>query len=63
MKPATTTAAIILAAISILQLLRVLLRIQVTVAGRSVPIWPSGVACLVAGMLAVMLWREARTSV
>ena len=60
MKPATLTASILLAVVSLLQLLRLVLGIQVTVAGNVVPMWPSGVAFLVAGALAILLWRDAR---
>jgi hypothetical protein len=63
MKPATALAALIFSIISIVQLLRLALQVPVTVAGRVVPLWPSGVVCVVAGGLALMLWQEARRPV
>jgi hypothetical protein len=60
MKPATLTASVLLGAVSLLQLLRVVTGTQVTVADHVLPMWPSGVAFLVAGALALLLWRDAR---
>lgn len=60
MKPATTVAATLLSLVSILQLLRVLYRVPVMIGGSEIPVWASGVACAVAGVLAAGLWREAR---
>jgi hypothetical protein len=59
-KPFTTIAAILFALIALLQLLRFLLRWEVTLNGAVVPVWLSGVAFVVAGGLAVMVWRENR---
>jgi len=59
-KPFTTLAAIVLSLIAVLQLLRVILKWEVTLNGTPVPLWLSGVAFLVAGGLAVMVWREKR---
>jgi hypothetical protein len=50
-------AAILLAVVSLADLLRVLFGVRVTVADDVVPMWVSGVAFVVAGGLAVMLWR------
>ena len=41
-------------------LMRILFGVQVTVADAYVPMWVSGVAFVVAGFLAIMLWRGAR---
>ena len=60
MKPATHLASILLAAISLAHLFRILLGIQVTVADTLIPLWMSAVAFVVAGGLAIMLWREAQ---
>jgi len=43
-----------------LQLLRVIQGWSLVVAGVAIPLWASAVACLVAAVLAVMVWREAR---
>jgi phosphatidylserine synthase len=59
-KPFTTIAAIVLSLIAVLQLLRFILKWEVTFNGTPVPVWLSGVAFLVAGGLAVMVWRETR---
>jgi hypothetical protein len=59
-KPFTTTAAIVLSLIALLQLLRFVLKWQVTLNGVIVPVWLSGIAFVVAGGLAVMVWRENR---
>ncbi|KQY51845.1 hypothetical protein [Lysobacter sp. Root494] len=60
MKPFTTFATLLLSAISILQLLRTVMAWPVTVNGWEVPVWTSGIACVVAGVTAAMLWRESR---
>ena len=59
MKPFTTTAAAVFALIALMQLLRFILRWQITVSGAIVPVWVSGIAFVIAAGLAVMLWREA----
>ena len=60
MKPFTTLAVILLGLLAALQLARVLLGWEVLVNGVAIPIWASAIACLVAGGLALMLWRESR---
>lgn len=60
MKPFTRISAMLLGLLAALQLLRFALGWPVTVNGFSVPLWASAIACLVAGGLALMLWRENR---
>lgn len=60
MKPFTTLASILFGLIAILQLLRVVLGWEIVVAGTTIPFWASIVAALVAGLVAIMLWRESR---
>ena len=60
MKPVTMGATILLAVVSLAHLMRILLGVGVTVADAYVPMWVSGVAFVVAGFLAIMLWRGAR---
>lgn len=60
-KPATHLATILLAVVSLAHLARILFGTQVTLADRVIPMWLSWVAFVVAGVLAIMLWREART--
>ena len=60
MKPFTRIAVVVLSLIALMQLLRFILRWEVTLNGAIVPVWLSGVAFVIAGGLAVMLWREMR---
>jgi len=60
MKPAALVATIFLALISVMQLLRFVLQVQVTAGGIIVPTWLSAVACVFTGGLAIMLWLENR---
>jgi hypothetical protein len=59
-KPFTIISIFLFALISVLQLLRFILGWEVTVNGVSVPVWVSGIACVVAAGLAVMVWLETR---
>ena len=59
-KPATHMASILLSAVSLAHLLRALFGVPVTLADRVIPMWVSWVAFVVAGGVAVMLWREAQ---
>ena len=61
MKPFTTIAIIVFSLVALLQLLRLALGWDVAVNGVLIPLWASVIACVVAGALAFMLWREART--
>jgi hypothetical protein len=58
MKPFTGLAAVLLALIAVLQLLRFILAWPVSVNGVDIPVWVSAVAFAVAGGLSFMLWRE-----
>ena len=60
MKPFTMIAVGVFSLIALMQLLRFILRWEVTVTGVIVPVWVSGIACVIVGGLAVMLWREMR---
>ncbi len=53
-------ATVLLAVVSLAHLLRVIFGVQVTVADRFIPMWVSEVAFVVAGGMALMLWRSAR---
>jgi high-affinity Fe2+/Pb2+ permease len=59
-KPFTIIAVVLLLVIALLQLLRFIMRWEVTLNGVSIPVWASAIACLVAAGLAVMVWVEAR---
>jgi hypothetical protein len=60
MKPFTTIAAIVLALLALGHLYRFIKGLEVVVAGTTVPQWISGVLAVVAGVLALMVWRESR---
>ena len=60
MKPFTLIAVIVFSLIAILQLTRLVLGWEVSVNGVAIPVWLSGIAFVVAGGLAVMLWIETR---
>ena len=60
MTQATSIAAVLLTVVAIAHLLRVLFGIEATVAGTMVPMWVSVAATVVAGGVALMLWRDRR---
>ena len=60
MKPFTLVAVLVLSLVAIVQLIRLALGWEVSVNGVIIPVWVSGIAFVVAGGLAVMLWRESR---
>jgi len=60
MKPAALVAALFLDAIATLHLVRLLLQVQITVAGYEIPMWFSILGVLGPGLLAAWLWIEQR---
>ena len=60
MKPFTTVAVIVFSLVALLQLLRIVAGWAITVDGITIPMWASGIAFVVAAILAFMLPREAR---
>jgi len=60
MKPFTTIAVVFLALVALVQATRFLLGWEVTIHGFVIPVWLSGIAFLIAGGIAAMLWRESR---
>jgi len=60
MKPANLMASVLLSAVSLAHLLRLLFGVPVTVADRLVPLWVSAVAFVVAGSMAILLFRAGR---
>jgi hypothetical protein len=60
MKPATALATFLIAFVSLMHLLRLVLRTEVTVGGTLIPMWVSVVGCIVAGGIAFGIWREHR---
>ena len=60
MKPFTTIAVLILSLMALAHLYRLVRPFEVVVAGNPLPQWVSIVGLIVAGGLALMVWREAR---
>lgn len=60
MKPFTAIAIAIFALIMLVHLYRLVRPFEVVVDGATVPQWASFVGLVVAGGLAMMLWRESR---
>lgn len=60
MKPFTAIAVVIFALVAVVHLIRLFTGWEVVVNGFVVPVWASLVGLVVAGGLAVMVWREAR---
>jgi hypothetical protein len=60
MKPFTTIAVIVLAILALVHLYRLIRGLAIVVNGMTVPLWLSGVVAVVAGVLALMVWRESR---
>lgn len=61
MKPFTTIAVALFALIAVAHLLRLFAGWEVIVAGFVIPVWWSAFGVFIAGGLALMVWREART--
>lgn len=55
-----TLTVVFLALLALLQLTRIVLGWSVVVDGVHVPLWASGIACIVVGGLALLLWRDVR---
>lgn len=60
MKPFTMLAVILLALIALVHVYRLIRPFEVLIQGHVLPQWLSAVGLIVAGGLAVMLWRESR---
>jgi hypothetical protein len=58
MKPVARITVIFLALVALAHLLRLVLQVEVTAGGVSIPLWASALACLVTGGLSIMLSRE-----
>ncbi len=63
MKPVSRIAVAIFVLIALVHVARVVLLVEVTVAGAQVPQWMSGVAAVFMSTIAVLLAREQRTGV
>jgi hypothetical protein len=56
----TLIAAVLLALVAVAHLLRMLLNMEATIGGVAVPMWVSVIATVVAGGVAILLWRDRR---
>ena len=61
MKPASLLAALVFSLVFIAHLARLIFQTEVLISGAVIPMWVSVVGLLVAGGLAVALWREAQS--
>jgi hypothetical protein len=49
-------AATIFAVVSLAQITRIATHLEVSIAGRTIPIWPSVIAAVVTGSVSIWLW-------
>jgi hypothetical protein len=61
MKPASLIAAVIFGIIAIAHLLRFAFHTEVIVGGTVIPMWISALGCVVAAVLSILVFREARS--
>ena len=61
MKPASLLAVLVFSLVAVAHLARLVFGTEVQVSGAVVPMWTSVLGLLVAGGLAVALWREAKS--
>ena len=54
-------AGVVFGLMAIAQLVRLLIRPEVLVAGYSMPLWPSVLALIFLGGLSIWMWKLART--
>ena len=55
-------ASIIFGLMCLAQLLRLVLRLEILVAGHRLPLWPSGLAFLILAGLSLWMWKLARVA-
>jgi len=60
MKPVTTIVVVVFALVAVVHLIRIIQGWEVIVNGITMPLWVSVVGAIIAGGLAILLWREAR---
>jgi hypothetical protein len=60
MRPFTKLAALLFGIVALAHIYRIVRPFEVTIAGQAVAQWASVVGVVVAGGLALMLWRESR---
>ena len=60
MKPVCTIAVVVFALVAVVHLMRIIQGLEVIVNGITIPLWVSVVGAIIAGGLAILIWREAR---
>ena len=60
MKPFTTIAIVIFSLVAVVHVLRLIFGWEAVINGMVIPMWVSVVGIIIAGGLAVMVWRESR---
>ena len=60
MKFATLIAVVVFSLVAIAHLLRLITQVEVLIGGEVIPMWPSVAGFLLAGILAIALWRQGR---
>ena len=60
MKPFTTIAIIVFAALCVFHILRLIIGWEAEIDHIVIPLWISGVGALVSGLMAIMLWKESK---
>ena len=55
-------AGIVFGLLCLAQLLRLVIRPEVLVAGHQVPLWPSGLAFVILGGLSLWMWKLSRAA-
>lgn len=60
MKPFTAIASVVFALVALMQGVRAFQAWPVSIDGVDIPVWASGVFCVFAATLSVMVWRERR---
>ena len=58
MKPFTLIAIMFLSIVALFHILRIVAGADITINSWSVPMWLNGVGAVIAGGLALMLWKE-----
>jgi hypothetical protein len=60
MKPAASIAALFLALVAVMHLLRIIFQVPVSVGNTEIPMWASVLGIIGPGALAIWIWREQK---
>jgi hypothetical protein len=53
-------AGSVFALVSLAQLLRLVMQLEIIAGGHRIPLWPSGIAFVITGFLSVWLWNLSK---